>query len=151
MMVCFLFVGVTLNAQRIEPTYEIGYGVTEAKVGDTVELFIHIMPPSGWYVYSTKNKGCEISPILASITFSEDASYSLVGDLIPVGDKLTYDNQFECSIYKFEKKAVFKQKIVIKTSILTINGEFEGQMCSETTCVPLFPDKFVFSGLKVIK
>lgn len=146
----FLFGVSSVMGQIAEPTYKIGFDVKEAKVGDTIEVYIHVTPPLGWHIYSTKNEGCEIAPIMAELEMAKDSSYKTVGSLIPIGDYAKDDAIFECKIWSFSGVATFKQKLVVLSKGLKVKGVFQGQMCNDSACVPLFPDDFEFTGIRIV-
>jgi thiol:disulfide interchange protein DsbD len=133
----------------VEPTYKFSFNVTEAQVGDTVEVLVKVTPPMGWHVYSTRNGACEISPMLASLELEKDSSFKRIGSLVPIGDKSKNDAIFECKVWYFEGVALFKQKIVILSQDLSIKAEFNGQMCNDEACIALFPDIFEIIGITI--
>lgn len=149
----FLFIGLLgcslAWGQMVEPSYKLSFNVEEAYIGDTVEIIVEVTPPKGWYVYSTKTDGCEISPMLAFLELTKDSSFRQIGDLVPVGDKSKVDEMFECKLWYFEGVALFKQKIVVLTKDLKIKAEFSGQMCDDATCVALFPEIFEVKGITI--
>lgn len=135
----------------VKPTYKTGFDVTEAKLGDTVEIYIQITPPLGWHVYSTKNEGCEFTPIMAEMDMASDTSYKSIEGFTPIGDHAKQDPIFECKIWSFASVATFKQKIVILSKDLKVKGVFQGQMCDDKACVPLYPDAFSFTGITIVE
>lgn len=127
-----------LNAQILNPakwTYETS--VKEAKTGDEIELIFKANIDNTWYLYSSEFK-CEDGPIKTSFNLVPHASFQLVGNVVPVNPVDKYDDIFECDVKIFKKTAEFRQKIKILSSNLSIKGESDYQVCTETTgqCVP---------------
>ena len=139
-----------LNAQILNPakwSYETS--AKEAKVGDVVELIFKATIDKNWYLYSSEFK-CEDGPIKTSFNIVPHASFQLVGNVVPVNPIDKYDDIFECDVKIFKKSAEFRQKIKILSSTLSIIGESDYQVCTETTgqCVP-GGEEFSFDQIKV--
>ena len=135
--------------QQVEATYEIGFDTSDAKVGDTIEIYIKITPPAYWHVYSNKTEGCEYAPLSAELELQKNESFKAIGSLNGIGAKGKVDPIFDCKIWSFDGVALFKQKIIVLSKDLIIKGDFQGQMCDDKVCVPLFPDTLNFSGLTI--
>jgi thiol:disulfide interchange protein len=129
---------IHLNAQILTPatwTYETS--VKEAKTGDEIELIFKATIDKEWYLYSSEFP-CEDGPIKTSFNLVPHPSYQLVGNLVPVNPVDKYDDIFECDVKIFKKTGEFRQKIKILSSSISIKGESDYQVCTETTgqCVP---------------
>ncbi len=139
-----------LNAQILNPakwTYETS--VKEVKAGDEVELIFKATIEKNWYLYSSAFT-CEDGPIKTTFNFVPHASFQLVGDVVPVNPIDKYDDIFECDVKIFKHEAEFRQKIKILSTSLSIKGESDYQVCTETTgqCVP-GGEEFSFDKIKV--
>lgn len=129
---------IHLNAQILNPakwTYESS--VKEAKTGDEIELIFKATIDKDWYLYSSEFK-CEDGPIKTSFNLVPHPSFQLVGNVVPVNPVDKYDDIFECDVKIFKKTGEFRQKIKILSSAISIKGESDYQVCTETTgqCVP---------------
>ncbi len=127
-----------LDAQILNPakwTYETS--VKEAKTGDEIDLIFRATIDNDWYLYSTEFS-CEDGPIKATFNFTPNASFQLVGNVVPVNPQDKYDDIFGCDVKIFKKTAEFRQKIKLLSSDLKISGESDYQVCTELTgqCVP---------------
>lgn len=139
LLVVFLITSIfPLDAQILNPakwTYETS--VKEAKTGDEIELIFRATIDKDWYLYSTEFP-CEDGPIKATFNLIPNASFQLVGNIVPVNPQDKYDDIFGCDVKIFKKTAEFRQKIKLLSSDLKISGESDYQVCTEITgqCVP---------------
>lgn len=137
---CFILIQAVFSgkSQVLTPakwTYETS--VKEATTGDEVDLIFKATIDKDWYLYSSEFP-CEDGPIKTSFNLIPHASFQLIGKLVPVNPVDKYDDIFECDVKIFKKTAEFRQKIKILSSSLSIKGESDYQVCTETTgqCVP---------------
>jgi thiol:disulfide interchange protein DsbD len=149
-LVTLIFLTTGAFGQMVKAKWSYGFVQKEAKVGDIVDLFIEGTPPSGWHIYSTRNECDGAAPTLTQLTLEKNATYELVGGLIPNGDHKKLDEDFECNVYLFNNNQVakFKQKVKILSPNPIIKGYLEGQMCA-TACVQFDLPDWTFSGLKI--
>ncbi|MCE7862163.1 MAG: DUF255 domain-containing protein [Bacteroidetes bacterium CHB5] len=133
----FLCTSILSGAQILKPAKWSYSSVTEAKVGDEVELIFKATIDKDWYLYSSEFN-CEDGPIKTTFNFVPDASYQLVGNVVAVNPTDKYDDIFECDVKIFKKTGEFRQKIKILASPLKITGESDYQVCTELTgqCIP---------------
>lgn len=137
--IAFLFLlSLSSSGQVLTPakwTYETS--VKEAKTGDEIELIFKAIIDKEWYLYSSEFP-CEDGPIKTSFNLVPHPSFQVVGKLVPVNPVDKYDDIFECDVKIFKKTAEFRQKIKILSSSLSLKGESDYQVCTETTgqCVP---------------
>ncbi len=123
----------TLKAQILTPSkWSYSASVTEANVGDEVELIFKATIEKNWYLYSSEFN-CEDGPIKTSFNFVPHASYQLVGNIVPVNPIDKYDDIFECDVKVFKKSGEFRQKIKILGTPLNVTGESDYQVCSDLT------------------
>ncbi|HEX5171102.1 MAG TPA: cytochrome c biogenesis protein CcdA [Cyclobacteriaceae bacterium] len=102
----------------------------EAKPGDQVELIFKASIDDGWYIYSVDFGDC--GPIPMTLTFNQQDGFELVGKLRAINDKTKHDAIFGCDVRIFEHTGEFRQTIkILSGKASSINGTFEGQVCSE--------------------
>lgn len=125
-----------VSAQILTPAKWTYASVTEAKVGDEVELIFKATIDKDWYLYSSEFP-CE-DPIKTSFGLVPHSSYQLAGPLVPVKPIDKYDDVFDCDVKIFKGTAEFRQKIKILATPLRLSGESEYQVCTEKTgqCIP---------------
>jgi thiol:disulfide interchange protein len=126
------------SAQILTPAkWSYSASVTEAKVGDEVELIFKATIDKDWYLYSSEFT-CEDGPIKTAFNFVPHNSYQLVGNIVPINPIDKYDDIFECDLKIFKKTGEFRQKIKVLASPLVITGESDYQVCTELTgqCIP---------------
>lgn len=122
------------QAQILEPArWSTSTSVTEAKVGDEIDVVFTVNIDDGWYVYSSEFN-CD-DPIKAEFNFKPHPSFELVGKIVPINPKDKHDKFFDCPVKIFEKRGEFRQRIKILAPALEISGEYIFQVCS-TTCIP---------------
>lgn len=123
------------------------------KIGDEIELVFNVAIEKNWYLYSSEFP-CEDGPIKTTINFKMHPSYRLIGKLQAVNpiDKhdAIFDGTSECYVKIFKGTGEFRQKIKILKSVLTVQGDYEYQVCSDVDgkCIP-FNDEFSFNNIKV--
>lgn len=144
----FLFlINPLLKAQGEDtppPIFKLSFSNNSPKTGDIIEVIITASIPEELYMYSTYNK-CDIGPLKLSFEFDKSSSYCLIGEPYSVGDKKIIDENFNCEIGKFVKKAEVRQKIKVLSVDLFVIGTVQGQWCNVTTCFNfgnLIPVKF---------
>jgi thiol:disulfide interchange protein len=146
----FAFAGFITQAQILEPAqWSTSPSVTEAKVGDEIDLIYTVRIDDKWYLYSTEFP-CEDGPLRTEFTFKPNKSYALVGKVIPVNPKDKHDKIFECDVKIFDKKAEFRQRIKILNAPLIVSGAYSYQVCTEIdgSCIPA-DDEFTFNQVRV--
>jgi thiol:disulfide interchange protein len=140
-----------LHAQVLQPaTWEFEVSESEVKQGDEIDLIFKAFIDSKWYLYSSDfelNPG----PIPTSFTFQKDASYQLMGDIIPINPSRKIDEIFEGEVSYFKGTGEFRQKVKIIGESPIIKGSFSYQVCSDIDgkCIP-FDEDFTFNNIKVI-
>lgn len=121
------------SSQILQPAkWSYSASVTEASVGDEVELIFKATIDKNWYLYSSEFN-CEDGPIKTSFNFVPHASYQLVGNLVPVNPIDKHDEIFECDVKIFKQTGEFRQKIKILAAPLKLTGESDYQVCSDLT------------------
>jgi len=70
-----------------KPVFKPSFSKTQAKAGDVIDIIIRFDVAKGFHVYSEKSDcGDDNGPIRASIDFTPNPSYQLVGKFYGVGD-----------------------------------------------------------------
>jgi len=121
-----------------KPSFTASFSKNNAKAGDIVELIIRFDVAAGFHVYSEKSDCPEDDgPIRASIDFTPNATYQLVGKFYGVGDKMVKETEvFNCATGEFTSKGEFRQKVKVLKAIPAggIEMIFNGQICNEGGC-----------------
>ena len=101
----------------------------------TAELIITATIEPGWHLYSQFIP--EDGPIPTSFTFVESADYNRIGKVTEGKPHEEYDPNFDMILKYFGEKAIFKQKIAVKsTKDFTVKGELEFMVCNDEMCLP---------------
>lgn len=136
-----LFSALLSQAQILTPAkWTYSTSVQNAKVGDEIELIFKATIDKDWYLYSSEFP-CE-DPMKTTFNMVPDASYKLVGAVVPINPIDKYDEIFECDVKIFKKTGEFRQKIKILATPLKLSGESEYQVCTDLTgqCIPAGED-----------
>lgn len=121
----------------------------ELKTGDEVELLFKVKVNEDWYIYSS-DVAEDAGPIATEITFEENGTFEIVGDLIPVNPKEKFDDTFQSDVTYFDKQGEFRQKVRILNSNYKISGTLDFQTCSDVTKLCILGEQdFDISFLKV--
>jgi thiol:disulfide interchange protein DsbD len=121
-----------------KPKFVASFSKNTAKSGDIIEIIVRFDVAKGFHVYSEKSDCPEDDgPIRASIGFTPNTSYQLVGKFYGVGDRMVKETDiWNCSTGEFVGKGEFRQKIKVLGSISGTGIEmiFNGQICNESGC-----------------
>lgn len=132
------FISVQAGAGFPKPKFTASFSKSKAKAGDVVELIIRFDVAAGFHVYSEKSDCPEDDgPIRATIDFTPNATYQLVGKFYGVGDKMVKETEvFNCATGEFTGNGEFRQKIKVLKTIPAggIEMIFNGQICNEGGC-----------------
>jgi thiol:disulfide interchange protein len=147
-----LFISLLSKAQVLRPIkWESKTSVSEAKVGETVELIFTAKIDEGWYLYSN-DFDPDLGPMLTTFEFTPSDAYQLVGKKpTPVGAKKKFDKEIWNGEYTyFTKTAEFRQKVKILKPNFKVQTTANYQVCSDESgkCIPL-EDDFTFDKMKV--
>lgn len=88
----------------------------------------------GWYLYSQHI--ADDGPVPTEFTFFESGEYELISQTIEGEPTEQYDPNFDMVLKYFKKEAVFSQKVKVKSSHTSVNGEFVFMVCDESQCLP---------------
>lgn len=146
-----LFIIQGLYAQILEPA-KWSYDVSkmEVQIGDEVELIFKATIDLDWYLYSS-DFDPDLGPMLTEFSFEKNATFELLGGIVPVNPKKKYDEIWEGEIKYFKGTGEFRQKVKITGANPIIRGSYSYQVCSDVDgkCIP-FDDEFVFDGIQAI-
>ena len=146
-----LFISLGAFAQlRNTATWRFDANKEEVQTGDVIELIFKVTIIDDWYIYSS-DIGDDIGPIPTAAIFEENASFEVVGELVPVKAKKKFDEIWGADVTYFAPKGEFRQKIKVLNKDLNIKGELEYQTCTDIDgqCIPGFKD-FKFDFIKVV-
>lgn len=128
----------------------VTWSFSSKQVSDTeFDLILTASIDNSWHLYSQFIG--EGGPVPTSFKFTPSPDYTLVGKVSesPKPKKI-YEKVFEMEVAFFEKKAVFTQKIKLKTAATKIKGILTFMACDNSQCLP--PEDVDFSfDLKGIK
>ncbi len=150
LVIGWLLCTVTTYTQVLNPSKWSVFSSTETtKIGNELDLIFSATIDNNWYLYSSEFN-CEDGPIKTTFSFTPNASYQLVGSIKAINPLDKHDENFECDVKIFKKKAEFRQRIKILSTKLKITVEYEYQVCSDLTglCVP-GDGEFVFDNIKI--
>jgi thiol:disulfide interchange protein len=131
------------SALKKTPEWKITLDKKEYNVGDEAIITFTSEIEKDWYMYSS-DFDVTLGPIAAEFTFEKHKTYSLIGNITPVGSKKHYEEVWKGDVSIFTGKAVFKQKIKVLSDKPVIKGSVYFQECSEVTglCMPPFDQNF---------
>jgi hypothetical protein len=147
----FIFIQMVCMSQSVKPSeWTLLFSKEHFIKNDTVTLYLIGQIPDSQGVYSTKFK-CNYGPKQTKVTFKNfGKDFVKVDSAISVGDSLSFDEIFECSLRKFKKTAIIKQVLLIKNPNAKLNGLLEYQTCNDDQCLK-FTCHFETIGTKVTK
>ncbi|MFC2109900.1 protein-disulfide reductase DsbD domain-containing protein [Bacteroidota bacterium] len=109
-----------------------------------VELIATATIEANWHLYSQNVP--EDGPIPTSFTFEGNGNYLKKGNTAEEKGHVINDPVFEMKIKFFEEKAIFKQRIKLKTKKpFKINAIVEFMACDDSRCLPPTEADLVFS------
>ncbi len=132
-IVLLLFISVVSYGQIYNP---VKWTTSVKKISDKeCELIAVATLDKEWHIYSQEiPKG---GPIPTSFSFTGDQRYLKKGNTKEGEGHVVDDEMFDMRIKYFDNKAVFKQRVRLKTKEkFTINGTVEYMVCSGESCLP---------------
>jgi thiol:disulfide interchange protein len=141
----------TAKGQILEPAkWEYSTSKSEVKIGEDIDLIFKATIDPDWYLYSSEFDDPDLGPMLTEFSFEPNASYELVGNVVPVNPSTKYDDIWEGEIKYFKGTGEFRQKVKITDKNPVISGGYSYQVCSDVDgkCIP-FDDEFTFDQIKV--
>ena len=101
----------------------------------TINLIIEADIEEGWNVYSQYVD--PDGPVPTTFSFVDSEGFELVGSVEESNSKTKYDPVFQMNLSSFQDKAIFKQKIkIFNSNISVVKGELEFMVCNATMCLP---------------
>jgi len=147
-IIAFLFAILSIfdgTAQVLTPAkWNNTISDSQPAVGDIVTLSFKATIDTKWYLYSS-DFDPELGPMVTTFEFEVNPTYELVGDIVPINPKKSYDSLWEGEYTYFIKNAEFTQEIRILNGNYKISGVYIYQVCSDIDgkCIP-FEDEFRF-------
>ncbi|MEQ8240534.1 MAG: cytochrome c biogenesis protein CcdA [Cyclobacteriaceae bacterium] len=144
----FLFAALLIFCSKAQVLTPIKWSNTisdsQPAVGDIVTLSFNATIDTKWYLYSS-DFDPELGPMVTTFEFESNATYELVGGIVPVNPKKSYDSLWEGEYTYFKERAEFTQEIKILSENYDISGVYIYQVCSDIDgkCIP-FEDEFEF-------
>lgn len=137
----FLVMNLSLAAQILEP---IKWSFSSNRISDTeLELVFKASIEQDWHLYSQYLEPG--GPIPTSFTFEPTAHYELIGSVREPKATVEFDEIFKMDVGYFDKEAIFRQKVAIKSNKdFELKGTFEYMTCNDETCIPFFDNDFNF-------
>lgn len=133
----FLFLALAISiASYAQMHNPVKWTTSVNKISDKESELIAIASiEKEWHLYSQEiPKG---GPIPTLFSFTGDKRYLKKGNTKEDEGHVVDDEVFEMKIKYFDDRAVFKQKIRLKTNEkFTINGTVEYMVCSGENCLP---------------
>ena len=125
------------------PEWNITVKEQNIKVGDVITVTLTSKIEPDWYMYSN-DFDPNLGPTVAEFTWESNPTYELVGKATPMGAKKHYEEVWKGDVSIFTKKAVFVQKIKIKSTQPKIKGSIYFQECNEVSgiCMPPYDVAF---------
>lgn len=129
----FLQFHATLDAQKFD---NVTWSTELKQNGCEAELIFTATIADGWYIYSQFQPNSD-GPIPTAFTFTESAAFKKEGKVNEGKAKAKFMEGFGGEYNIFEHKAVFKQKIKVRSkSDFELKGEIEFMQCDESKCLP---------------
>ena len=141
----FAFTGFTQIYDPVDWSYSVEQNGKEATLIFTATI------EDGWHVYSQVLERDD-GPIATEVTFEPNKNYELIGKVTESKTYKEYDPNFKMNLTFFKEKAVFKQKIKIKTDEpFKIEGSVYFMVCDDSKCLSPedIPHTFELNNRKV--
>ena len=119
------------NAQN-PVTWMATYKTISATEG---EIVITAAIENKWHTYS--QRATDEGPLPTTITFAPSKQYQSIGKIEEIGAHEEFDNAFGATIFVFNGKAEFRQKVkLIDKAGFTIPFKVDFMCCNDRTCLP---------------
>ncbi|MFI1745620.1 protein-disulfide reductase DsbD domain-containing protein [Thalassobellus sediminis] len=141
-LVFALIAATILQAQILEP---VKWSTSTKKISETeYELIAIATIETHWHLYSqTVPEG---GPIATTFSFTGNGNYLKKGNTSEEEGHTIDDPVFGMKIKFFETKALFKQRIKLKTKeAFKVNATVEFMVCDDSRCLPPTEADLVFS------
>ena len=142
----FLFVGVFVNAQILDPVI---WEFSQSKISESeAELQFKASIEEHWHLYSqfTGQYFSDEGPIPTSFTFNESDFFIKQDSVLEEPPIQDYDPIWEETLKYYEGEVTFRQRIKLLTKDpFNITGEINFMLCDEAQCVFPMPVPFSFN------
>jgi thiol:disulfide interchange protein DsbD len=145
--VIILLVGLTIYTSGLAQSRQVNKPLkwsfsVESTGENEANVVITAIMNDGWHIYSRFLDEGGSSP--TKFTFETTDDYTLVGKMKDEGKLIEkYDSIFLMQIAWFEKKAVFTQRVKLKTASASIKGKVVFMACTDKEC--LLPEEIAFT------
>ncbi|MBK0368776.1 protein-disulfide reductase DsbD family protein [Flavobacterium agrisoli] len=142
LLVLLLLCGSLVSGQMYNP---VKWATSVEKISDTeFVLKAKAEIQSGWHLYGQFIE--EGGPVRTTFSFSNsEKKYELIGKTTEEKGHEVVDKIFDMKIKYFEKKALFTQKIKLKSGIVaTVTAEVEFMVCDDSNCLPPSTEELIF-------
>ncbi|MBK6930158.1 MAG: hypothetical protein IPH12_04575 [Saprospirales bacterium] len=134
-LVLYLLSLLSTTAVVTQNPVKWSYAVQDAG-NNQFDLIFTATIEEGWTTYSQFLESDD-GPVPTSFTFEEGNHFKLVGKAKEGGEKFTkYDNVFGMNLTKFKHKAIFTQRVEVKTFSTPITGYLTFMACNDEMCLP---------------
>jgi thiol:disulfide interchange protein len=128
-----------INAQKVTPAkWSWALSKPNPAVGETVDIVFTVKMDKSWHHYAS-DFSPNVGPIVSTIKLKNNDSFEAVGALKSINSKKKHDEVFDGDVAYFEGKGEMRQSIKILKANPVIEGQYDGQVCSDVTgqCVPV--------------
>lgn len=149
-VILFLFLSGAANAQILKPAkWDIQLSETNPKAGDEIEIIFKATIDNSWYLYAN-GFDPDCGPMITEVAFEAKNNFQLAGGLKSINPEDKHDEIFDCDVKVFKKTGEFRQRIKVLGQPLNIEGNIQGQVCTEIDgrCVS-FEEDFSFVNIPV--
>jgi len=138
----FLCCVLSVSAEILNP---ITWSFSNKQISDTeFNLVFTANIEDSWHLYSQFI--AEGGPVATSFKFKPSKDYELVGKVTESPKpKEVYEKVFEMKVAFFEQKAVFTQKIKLKSATAVFKGAVRFMACDDSQCLPPTDVDFSFN------
>lgn len=109
-------------------SWDVSYNANESKV------LVHATIGEGWHLYSTE-EATELGPIPTEIKIKEQEGVEVIGRLHEPEPIVSYDPNFEETLFYFEKSVTFSQEVKVADAN-ELNGTITYMVCNDEMCMP---------------
>jgi Disulphide bond corrector protein DsbC len=137
--IILLTLAVSVNAQKVTPAkWSWALSKPNPAVGETVDIVFTLKMDKTWHHYAS-DFDPKVGPIVSTIKLKTNDSFEAVGGLKSINSKKKHDDIFDGDVAFFEGKGEMRQSIKILKENPVIEGQYDGQVCSDVTgqCVPV--------------
>lgn len=128
-----------INAQKVTPAkWSWALSKPNPNVGETVDIVFTLKMDKTWHHYAS-DFDPKVGPIVSTIKLKTNDFFEPLGVLKSVNSKKKHDETFDGDVAYFEGKGEMRQSIKILKENPVIEGQYDGQVCSDVTgqCVPV--------------